>query len=43
VEIDVQDQSIELNLAHEGKDITGTGGPNAERQWPIPKGAAATR
>ena len=26
-------------LTHKGKVLTGTTGPNAERQWPIEKGA----
>jgi hypothetical protein len=30
-----------FDLTHKGKVITGTTGPNAERQWPIEKGGAA--
>ena len=38
---DGRSQSIdfELNLTQKGKALTGTVGPNAERQWPIDKGA----
>ena len=32
------DQGIELNLTQKGKDLTGTAGPNAERQWTLSKG-----
>ena len=28
-----------FDLKHEGKTLTGTAGPNAERQWPLEKGA----
>jgi hypothetical protein len=28
-----------FELTHKGKALTGTVGPNAERQWPIEKGA----
>ena len=33
-----QSINFELNLTHKGKAVTGTVGPNAERQWPIEKG-----
>ena len=35
-----QTQSIDFlfDLTHKGKALTGTAGPNAERQWPIEKG-----
>lgn len=36
-----REQSIELNLTHKGKDLTGTAGPDAERQWTITKGVVA--
>jgi hypothetical protein len=38
---DGQTQSIPFifNLTQKGKVLTGTVGPNAERQWPIEKGA----
>jgi hypothetical protein len=29
---------IEMNLIQKGKVISGTAGPNAERQWPISNG-----
>lgn len=32
-------QGIEFNLTQKGKVLTGTAGPNAERQWAIAKGA----
>jgi hypothetical protein len=32
-------QGIEFTLTQKGKVLTGTAGPNAERQWPIAKGA----
>ena len=37
---DGRTQSIEFifNLTQKGKDLTGTAGPNADRQWPIEKG-----
>lgn len=35
----VREQTIELNLKHAAKELTGTAGPNADRQWPISKGA----
>jgi hypothetical protein len=40
---DGRTQSIEwmCNLTQKGKVLTGTSGPNAERQWPIEKGAVA--
>ena len=40
---DGRTQSIEWmgDLAQKGKALTGTTGPNAERQWPIEKGAVA--
>src|SRR5688500_19094375 len=40
---DGRTQSIEwmCDLAQKGKVLTGTTGPNAERQWPIEKGAVA--
>ena len=34
----VREQTIEMNLKHSAKEITGTAGPNAGRQWPISKG-----
>jgi hypothetical protein len=39
---DGRTQSIpfEFHLTHKAKVITGTVGPNAERQWPIEKGVA---
>ena len=36
-----RDEGIELNLTHKGKEITGTAGPNAERQWALTKGVVA--
>jgi hypothetical protein len=30
--------SIELNLTQKGKDLTGTAGPGADRQWALSKG-----
>lgn len=36
-----RDQGIELNLTQKGKDVTGTAGPNAERQWTLSKGVVA--
>jgi hypothetical protein len=30
--------TIELNLTHKGKDLTGTAGPGADRQWPLTNG-----
>jgi hypothetical protein len=40
---DGRTQSIDwmCNLTQKGKVLTGTSGPNAERQWPIEKGAVA--
>jgi hypothetical protein len=40
---DGQTQSINFmfDLTQKGKALTGTVGPNAERQWPIEKGGAA--
>lgn len=40
---DGRTQSIEwmCDLIQKGKVVTGTSGPNAERQWPIDKGAVA--
>jgi hypothetical protein len=40
---DGRTQSIEwmCDLTQKGKVLTGTTGPNAERQWPIEKGAVA--
>ena len=35
-----RNEGIELNLTQKGKDITGTAGPNAERQWTLTKGVA---
>ena len=37
---DGRTQSINFifNLTQKGKDLTGTAGPNDERQWPIEKG-----
>ena len=32
-------QGIEFNLTQKGKVLTGTAGPNADRQWAIEKGA----
>jgi hypothetical protein len=32
-------QGIEFNLTQNGKVLTGTAGPNADRQWDIEKGA----
>ena len=29
------DDSVMLQLTHKGKDLTGTAGPNAEKQWPL--------
>ncbi len=29
------DDFIYLNLTQKGKELTGTAGPNAERQWPL--------
>ncbi|HEX6323122.1 MAG TPA: hypothetical protein VFZ36_05300 [Vicinamibacterales bacterium] len=34
----VREQTIELNLKHVGKELTGTAGPDASRQWAITKG-----
>ena len=31
-------QNIEFNIDQKGAVVTGTGGPNAERQWKIEKG-----
>ena len=31
-------EGIELNLTQKGKELTGTAGPNAERQWTLTKG-----
>ena len=36
-----REQSIEMNLTHKGKELTGTAGPNAQRQWAISKGIVA--
>lgn len=40
---DGRTQSIDFmfDLTQKGKVLTGTAGPNAERQWPIEKGAVA--
>ena len=38
----VDDDPVYLVLKHEGAVLTGTAGPNAERQFPIAKGKAAT-
>lgn len=38
----VDDDPIYLVLKHEGAVVTGTAGPNAERQFPIAKGKATT-
>lgn len=37
---DGRTQSIDFmfNLTQKGKTLTGTAGPNAERQWPLEKG-----
>ena len=37
---DGRTQTIDFmfDLTHKGKEVTGTVGPNAERQWPIEKG-----
>lgn len=35
------EQSIELNLTQKGKELTGTAGPGADRQWPIRQGTVA--
>src|SRR3954470_18705666 len=39
---DGRTQSIDFmfDLTHKGKVLTGTAGPNADRQWKIEKGAA---
>ena len=39
---DGRSQTIDwmLDLTQKGKVLTGTAGPNAERQWPIEKGGA---
>ena len=34
-----QEQGIAFDLTQKGKVLTGTAGPNAERQWPVEKGA----
>lgn len=34
----IREQTIELNLTHKGKELTGTAGPAADRQWPIVNG-----
>ena len=34
-------EGIELNLTQKGNEITGTAGPNAERQWALSKGVVA--
>ena len=33
-----REQPIEMNLTQKGKVVSGTAGPNAERQWPVSKG-----
>ena len=33
--------TIEMNLTQKGKDLTGTAGPGADRQWTITKGVVA--
>ncbi len=35
-----REQGIMFVLTQKGKVLTGTGGPNAERQWPVEKGSA---
>ena len=39
---DGRSQTIDFmfDLTQKGKDLTGTAGPNPERQWPIEKGGA---
>ena len=34
-------EGIELNLTQKGTEVTGTAGPNAERQWALSKGVVA--
>lgn len=34
-------QTIEMNLTQKDKELTGTAGPNADRQWPLAKGAVS--
>lgn len=31
-------ETIELNLKQKGKELSGTAGPHAEKQWPISNG-----
>ena len=38
----VDDDPVYFVLKHEGAVLTGTAGPNAERQYPIAKGKATT-
>ena len=38
----VDDDPVYFVLKHEGAAVTGTAGPNAERQFPIAKGKTAT-
>jgi hypothetical protein len=33
-------ESVYLNLVHKGVELTGSGGPSAERQWKIQNGRA---
>jgi hypothetical protein len=37
----LNEMTIELNLTHKGKDLTGTAGPGADRQWPLTNGVVA--
>ena len=32
------EQTIEMNLIHKGKVVSGTAGPNADQQWPVSNG-----
>lgn len=34
----LDEDKIFLDLKHKGKELTGTAGPSAERQWPVLKG-----
>jgi hypothetical protein len=37
----VANEGIELNLTQKGQELTGTAGPNADRQWALTKGVVA--
>ena len=38
LEGETRDETALLNLKQTGNELTGTGGPNADRQWPIQNG-----